>query len=547
MALRSPAEIARDTFKELAARRLQPSPDNYRRIYDEVAGSSSPAPFPAQSLRQIARVLPAQTPVQKRLLAQFEAATESFNWQELQRTIVGYANLGLGMGIASMDEPAPAPIDTPPDAQTSAARQANPTQKQVATIVDAAAASDGMAQDMREQVARLILGAMPAVGDDDERLTDQAAVLIKTLRAGYAAAAMAMAMPPPPLQTQLGNFAHRLLFAAEQQAAIREGLLRALQLVFRNIAELSVDERWLHGQAQALMEAATPPLDLRRLDELQARLKDVIFKQTEAKAKTVEAQEQVRAMLASFIDRLGTVTEESSIYYQKMEGCATKIASAATLDEIAPVMREVLTATRSIAIDAQRNRDELVDLREVTESAQASVNRLQQELDNASLLARHDPLTGALNRKGLDDTFAREISRARRTGTKLCVAMLDVDDFKAINDRLGHNTGDAALLHLSQVTRTAMRPNDSLGRWGGEEFVVVMPDTEANAGLLVMQRLQRELTRRFFLKDNEKVLITFSAGVTELVGTEAAHDALSRADNAMYLAKRAGKNRVMLG
>ena len=127
----------------------------------------------------------------------------------------------------------------------------------------------------------------------------------------------------------------------------------------------------------------------------------------------------------------------------------------------------------------------------------------------------------------------------------LCLALLDVDNFKTINDRLGHAGGDAALVHLAQVTREVMRPQDLLARYGGEEFVIVLPDTTVEAGVAAMTRLQRELTTRFFLQGTEKVLITFSAGVAQLSDSESATDAIVRADQAMYLAKRSGKNRVM--
>ncbi len=90
-----------------------------------------------------------------------------------------------------------------------------------------------------------------------------------------------------------------------------------------------------------------------------------------------------------------------------------------------------------------------------------------------------------------------------------------------------------------------MRPVDTLARYGGEEFVILMPDTHLDEGVETMRRLQRELTRNFFLAGNEKLLITFSAGVAQLSADEAGDDAIQRADQAMYLAKRSGKNRVM--
>ena len=167
------------------------------------------------------------------------------------------------------------------------------------------------------------------------------------------------------------------------------------------------------------------------------------------------------------------------------------------------------------------------------------------ELDHASALARHDPLTDVLNRKGLSEALAREIAGMRRKDTPLSIAMIDIDNFKLLNDRLGHQTGDDALLHLVKVTRECMRPVDSLARYGGEEFVILMPDTPLDQGVQTLTRLQRKLTKTFFLAGTENVLITFSAGVAQMAAGESGADAIKRADQAMYLAKRAGKNRVL--
>ena len=170
---------------------------------------------------------------------------------------------------------------------------------------------------------------------------------------------------------------------------------------------------------------------------------------------------------------------------------------------------------------------------------------MHEELDRVSAQARHDPLTGALNRKGLDEALNREVSNVRRKETPLCMALLDIDNFKKLNDQLGHATGDEALAHLVTVAREAMRPQDTVARYGGEEFVILLPDTPLDKGVEAMTRLQRELTKRFFLAGTEKVMITFSAGVAQLTDDETGPDAIKRADQAMYLAKRSGKNRVL--
>lgn len=506
MADRSPSEIARETLKQLAVRRLPPTPDNYLALYDEIAGVRSPPVFPEGPLQHITRVLPGQTPAQKRLLGQFERAVETRDWSSLQSVMVGYANLGLNPASAE-----PVAVEATPLAI--------------------------LPEELAQLLARLIDNLLPALGEDDARVHEMAQQLTSFLRE-----------PAPPVSTvqlMLGNFTYRVSFATEDQAAIRASLLDLLHMVFENIAALSLDDRWLHGQVEALMAASTPPLTLRRLDDVQRRLKDVIFKQTEAHARTQEAQEQMKDMLSTFIERLARITDSSTTYQSTMERCADLIGKASTIEEIAPVLQEVMQATRSMALDSRVAHDELHELRERTELKRAEVAQLQQELDRASAQARHDPLTGSLNRKGLDEAMEREIARARRRGAPLCLALLDIDNFKTINDRLGHTAGDAALVHLAQVTREVMRPQDLLARYGGEEFVLILPDTHVAHGVAAMTRLQRELTTRFFLQGKEKVLITFSAGVAQLGESETSTEAIQRADKSMYLAKRSGKNRVM--
>jgi diguanylate cyclase len=293
------------------------------------------------------------------------------------------------------------------------------------------------------------------------------------------------------------------------------------------------------------MTASTPPLSLRRLDDVERRLKDVIFKQKEAKERTVQAHNEMREMLAAFIERLSEMTQSTGTFNSKLEESAKLIEQAKTLAEIAPVLKDVVGASRTMASDSRAMQDELMAMRERASTTEAEIAKLHQELDRVSSEARHDPLTGALNRKGLDEALERELSTVRRKETPLCMALLDIDNFKRLNDTLGHDKGDEALNHLAKVAREVMRPQDTLARYGGEEFVILLPDTPLEKGIEAMTRLQRELTTRFFLAGAEKVLITFSAGVAQLAPGEAGSEAIRRADQAMYLAKRAGKNRVL--
>ena len=517
MADKKPFEIARETLKQLTARKLVPTPANYLSIYNEIAGIPHVPHFPADILRDISQSLPTKTPGQQKQKGLLDYSIDRLSWDGVKSALVAYGGFVPLNGTDSASTAHVAVLS----ADTSAA----------------AVSPAALTNEFFAQIARLIEYAQPALGNDDPRFNEQTDALMKALRQPATDASTAKQM--------LVNYSHRLSFAAEDQAEIRSTLLKLLHLVFENIGELSLEEHWLKGQMDALMEASTPPLTLRRLDDVERRLRDVIFKQKDAKQKALHAQDEMRKMLATFVERLSTMTESTGSFQEKLEESARLIEQAKSIAEIAPLLKEVVGTTRSMAQESQVSREQLQAMRERATETDAELAKLHKELDRVSSQARHDPLTGALNRKGLDEALAREVSNVRRKDLPLSVALLDIDNFKKLNDTLGHATGDDALTHLATVARECMRPQDTLARFGGEEFVILLPDTPLDKGIDAMTRLQRELTKKFFLAGTEKVLITFSAGVAQLTANEKPDDAIKRADQAMYLAKRAGKNRVL--
>ena len=156
------------------------------------------------------------------------------------------------------------------------------------------------------------------------------------------------------------------------------------------------------------------------------------------------------------------------------------------------------------------------------------------------------------NRRGLAQAFEVERARLQRARhdaapAALAVALIDIDNFKKLNDTLGHAAGDTALHKLAQQVREQLRPRDTVARFGGEEFVVLLPDLATAEAQQVLSRLQRQLTASLFMHDNQEVFVTFSAGVTTLRGDEPLELALERADEALYEAKHSGKNRTCIG
>ncbi len=157
-------------------------------------------------------------------------------------------------------------------------------------------------------------------------------------------------------------------------------------------------------------------------------------------------------------------------------------------------------------------------------------------------LAHTDPLTGVANRRRLDDTLKTRVAEAERYGRPVSVLLIDLDDFKAINDVSGHVSGDAVLRELADVLRPVLRTSDLLGRWGGEEFLVIAPETAASEAERLAERCCRHIAAQDFPAVDRRV--TASIGVAEWRPGETVRDLLRRADSALYAAKRAGRNQV---
>ena len=166
-------------------------------------------------------------------------------------------------------------------------------------------------------------------------------------------------------------------------------------------------------------------------------------------------------------------------------------------------------------------------------------------VDRLERLSRYDSLTGLLNRRAIDELLAQEAQRARRLSGRLSVLMIDIDHFKRINDSQGHGVGDRALQHLAAVMRSQLRGIDHLSRWGGEEFLAVLPATREADAMVMAERLADRVRSLPLVNDDIRLALTASIGVAEWAGPDdTVPQLLARADAALYQAKRNGRDQV---
>jgi len=516
----NPADIAREAFRRLATRRIAPTPDAYRDIYQEIAGLP-PAPAVPPPAAQAAQPDTGAEQVLSSFavrLAETPGELAEFG-QRMGRALKGRDWDGYARALAQL-------------AEKHLRRHTHP--------VMALGVEDGESKHLRELLSRTLGFAVASLLAGTPKLAAEAESLGAAVKGAHGEEAL------HEIAGRLKELCYQIELKGGDLGEQQELLLRLFKLLLENISELLDDDSWMRGQIAAVQDLIAGPLDQRALEDATRSLKDVIFKQGQLRHGIADVRSTVKNMMMTFIDRLGTVAASTGDFQEKIGGFSERIRGAANIEELNEVLEQVLHETRNVQAEALASRDRMLAAHQEVQEAEARIRELEVKLQHMSELVREDQLTGSLNRRGLDDVFERESARADRRNMPLCIALLDLDNFKKLNDTYGHLVGDNALRHLVKVVRETLRSMDVIARFGGEEFLILLPETNVDAASAAMVRVQRELTRHFFLHDNEKTLITFSCGVALRHPNEEQASLMARADRAMYQAKQSGKNRVVI-
>ncbi|MDH5539551.1 MAG: GGDEF domain-containing protein [Rhizobacter sp.] len=311
-----------------------------------------------------------------------------------------------------------------------------------------------------------------------------------------------------------------------------------------SLSELAEDQSWAKGQSEAMRITLEDGITARGVKSVTELLRKTRGRQVQMRAERERARDALKSLINKMLSELGDLGLQTGRFHESVGRYADVIEDAESLDSLTGVMREIVEESRTVQSLVAQTQQRLHDEHAKATDLTLRVSKLEDELHRLSNEVTTDQLTQVANRRGLLSAFERECRQMQRTGGSLSMALLDIDNFKRLNDELGHNAGDEALKSLASSISKSLRPADTVARYGGEEFVVLLPDTPVDDAQAVLTRLQRSLSGGLFMHEQKNVMVTFSAGVTTYRDGERIEEALERADQALFEAKRTGKNRT---
>jgi diguanylate cyclase len=427
------------------------------------------------------------------------------------------------------DAPATAPVELPPAAPAAPAPV-------VATPAEVSTA--GHWPDVLAPLQATVRAALPDDAPRAVALADELQVLAGRIASEGASPEVAAAV------AEVCERARRLL-------SHRHHLLNQVHRLSRELAgglaELSEDDSWVRGQVSSLRERLDETLSARAVQAASDLLAQTRLRQRDLRGERDQARVALKELIHRMLSELGELDQHTGRFSEGMLRYADTIERADSLETLAGVVREMVDESRSVHALVSSTRERLQGEHSRATELEARVRELEVELRRLSDEVATDALTQIANRRGLMQHFEAEQARLAREGGVLAVGLLDIDNFKRLNDSLGHAAGDQALIALADHVHRSLRPVDVVARFGGEEFVVLLPGSPVDEAQQALTRLQRLLSASLFMHDGQEVFVTFSAGVTAYRPGEPLQEALERADEALYEAKRTGKNRTCVG
>ncbi|HJW11655.1 MAG TPA: GGDEF domain-containing protein, partial [Albitalea sp.] len=428
-----------------------------------------------------------------------------------------------------------APLDSPDDATHAAA----PSESITRIALDAAPAATAL--EWKRVVGTYdatIMHALPPREKEARHLADAIAEATQRIQAEGAT---------PQLAGELSALCLRADRVLEHRHHLIEQLGILVQELTASLTDLAENDSWARGQCDAMRLKIDEGLTARGVKAVSELLHTTRERQSQLRVERERARDSLKSLINRMLSELGELGSQTGRFQDNVGRYADVIEKADSLESLAGVVREMVEETRTVHTLVAATQQRLQDEHAKATGLSQRVNELESELRRLSDEVSTDQLTQIANRRGLLQSFEAERSRMERGGGQLSIGLLDIDNFKRLNDELGHSAGDEALKALAAAVTKSLRPSDCVARYGGEEFVMLLPETPVEEGQQILTRLQRSLSGGLFMHEQKQIFVTFSAGVTAYREGERIEDALERADQALYEAKRTGKNRTCMG
>lgn len=558
----NPTIIARETLRQLAALKIPPTPDNYLKLYYQISGNSGKNGDPADNtaasssnpvnnpisespawgdtlealLKQLENKKGSLTIAKKRegvkrVLAKFSKDSEQLH-NKLKALVDSWGELN----VAPTELPE---SDFPENSSSQTSRLSALDSQDEQPVSEQREMGNEFSDQLRELVAEMI-EQIVAKRTDDANLADEVRALAQRLRGARD-------------ETEMENFIDLFRdfsrrFADYDQGAgkLQQGLLKLLNMLMDSTGEILAEDQWIGTRIGQLRETIAKPIDTQVIEQAERYLEEITQRQEIIKSNLSEAKLTLKKMVTSLITNIEGLTDTTDGYQAKLEHYVDTISKTDDIKELNQLLALIMSETKEMQKSTSDYRNDFLAARAEVSLAQSKINQLETELQVMGEKVHEDHLTGILNRRGLDSAFEREAARSLRHQVPLCYALLDIDNFKQLNDTHGHKVGDDALVYLVESVKDTTRPEDIVSRYGGEEFVILLPNTNLEEGVQILSRIRRNLTKKFFLHENKRLLITFSAGVAQLRSGESQEAIFKRADEALYRAKKGGKNQILI-
>ncbi|HWH85004.1 MAG TPA: diguanylate cyclase [Burkholderiaceae bacterium] len=538
------AQLAKATLRRLAVDKLEPTPENYARAWRQEAGEP---PVPIADGPAIANLI-------ERVVRGIERGSKGWTTarkkDSLQRVLDGSRSDArrlqqrLGQLVASWEGEAAAggavaeePESTfqPLLTQPAALAQTQPAPLEAPALMAVSVTEPGLWNRAVQALGVAVQGALPLRDDAPHEIAAALAVLVERIEADG---------PGPALIDELEALCQRALPVLQHRQHLVDQLGRLCAELSESLTDLAEDDSWARGQCEAMRATIDEGLSARGVRAVSEMLRDTRARQGRVRTEREQAREALKGLIHRMLGELDQLGSQTGHFHDSVARYADVVEKADSLESLAGAVREMVEESRSVQSLVQQTQARLQAEHGKAQGLTQRVSELESEMQRLSSEVLTDQLTQVANRRGLVQAFEAERSRLERTGSALSVGLLDIDNFKRLNDELGHGVGDEALKSLAGRVRDTLRPSDRVARYGGEEFVVLLPDTAVDEAQLILTRLQRSLTGGLFMHEHKQVFVTFSAGVTAYRAGERIEDALERADQGLYVAKRTGKNRT---